>query len=133
MSSNYLLLCIDCNEGLDLGKTFKIRLSTDDRESYGFDAIGGLGINRELGDKAVYVEETIEFLQFFLMKHRLHEIRVLPDTVKKYETQNSSGIPDPYPDYEKYGEYMKAPIVKPDPDKEADILDKALIEKLKNL
>lgn len=70
MSISYCLVCIDCGEAFHLGKTYKMQSRFHTEPSYGF------------GYHALAPEESereLVALQHFLLLHRQHELRVLPD------------------------------------------------------
>lgn len=74
MSICYNLVCIDCGESFHLGKSVKLQSEFHKIPSYGFSNIGS--VNGEISDSH---KQLLVGLQHFLILHRQHELRVLPD------------------------------------------------------
>jgi len=75
---------------------------------------------------------VLDAIQSFLIRHRLHEVRVLPDTLEKYEKKGSDGIPKDLIDYDRIHPFLNIPMSEPLPVEEADMLPPDLIKRLKN-
>lgn len=122
---------MECKTGVLLGKPVRTQYKGIQHESYGF---GGLG--HTFGDGWEPREHRCSELQHFMMLHRNHELRVLPDTVEKYA--GDLGIPQSFPDDDKTTDqefnrtaFFLKDTGKPDPVKEADELPPSLIERLR--
>lgn len=136
MSNSYYFICMDCKDGIHLGKAIKITYPGVETDSYGFGMLGYGGSGLDDLKEWVADGKSVGLLQQFLMLHRGHELRILPDTVEKYESKTSKGIPHRFPlDDSKeecsYESYFSIKIEKPDPEKEADDLPIDLIDRLK--
>jgi hypothetical protein len=135
MSVNYDLICLDCKQGVGLSKIITVRYEAGDRETYGFDALG------ETADGAWEpIASACAEVQHFLMLHRTHELRVLPEHIEKYFDENTEPVrvvtrdTDEYEldDYEySRSEFFAADPGKLDPGAEADALPPHVIRKLR--
>jgi len=133
MSYNYCLICMDCKVGIDLGKTFNHVPTGSATKSFGFESVGGRTPEmNDNGDSGIYCMEFIDVLQLFLLKHRTHELRVLPESIQMYEEHLGGGVPNSWPSSDEYQDYLKQDLDPPDPVLEAQSLDDGVIAKLKN-
>jgi len=131
MSSSYFLTCLDCKTGVNLGKAIHASYPDCEVSTYGFNNLG----SSALGEWKPSLDNLIN-VQHFLMLHRGHELRVLPDTAEKYA--NDIGFPHSWPDSnddldENHNrlKYLEQKVLKPSPENELDILPQEVIEKLK--
>lgn len=74
MGISYSIVCIDCGECYHLGKTHKVKTKHHQSDSYGFSSIGNVSQNSDNN-----YPQFLVGLQHFLILHRQHELRVLPD------------------------------------------------------
>lgn len=132
MSYDYDLVCLDCRTGIYLGKTVYTQYEDIDHQTLGFNLIG-YSSDEQSWEPNIKVCAN---LQHFLMLHRTHELRVLPDTVQKYES--FIGIPQSFPTTNDDPDpssnrklFFSQDAGKPDPEKEANDLPQDVIEKLK--
>jgi hypothetical protein len=121
---------MECKTGVLLGKAVFTQYRETQHVTYGFTALG-----HTFEDGWSPREEGCSELQHFLMLHRNHELRVLPETVERYS--GDLGIPQSFPDDDKTTdpEYNRAAFFlrdtgKPDPVKEAEELPESLIKRL---
>ena len=80
MSIDYNLVCVDCGEALHFGKSQKIKSRFHHTNSFGVSAIGNATKD--------FSEENQRFLialQHFLLVHRQHELRFLPDSISEVQ------------------------------------------------
>lgn len=92
MSVEYFLCCLDCGEGVILGKPKVVRYANCSGEAFGFSALG-LSAAGKLWEPSA---KSGEVLDHFLMLHRGHELRVLPGTVERFAERES--FPTSWPD-----------------------------------
>jgi hypothetical protein len=130
MSNSYYLVCMECKTGIHLGKTVCARYKDVNKDTYGFSSLGHTSGNSWHG-----TEESFADLQHFLILHRTHELRVLPDTVDVYATD--LGFPHSFP-CEENGDvqysrsvFLQSDVGYPDPKKEMQNLPDDVVEKLK--
>jgi hypothetical protein len=130
MSDSYYLVCMECKAGIHLGKTVNTRYKDIDSDTYGFSTLGHTTENGWRGS-----EDSFADLQHFLMKHRTHELRVLPDTVDIYAAD--IGFPhsfpcsdDSDPEYSRSA-FLASDVGCPSPQAEMEKLPDSVIEKLK--
>ncbi|MCY7296227.1 hypothetical protein [Alteromonas sp. a30] len=129
MSNCYFLVCMDCKSGILLGKTVEAKYSDITKSTSGFSE---LGTNK---DHWHFNYKCAVNLQHFLMLHRGHELRVLPDTVDKLA--RDKGFPntwvgennDPDPDYDRLS-FLNQDVGIPDPESEMENLPNELLERL---
>lgn len=129
MSNCYFLVCMDCKSGILLGKTIEAQYPDITNPSVGFSEFGA---NKDFWE---FNYECSVNLQHFMMLHRGHELRVLPDTVDKFSTEK--GFPnrwvgennDPDPDYDRL-DFLNSSVGHPNPKSEAETLACDVIEKL---
>lgn len=74
MGISYKLVCIDCGESFHIGKSHKLQSEFHKIPSYGFSNIGSLD-----GEFSNNHKKFLIGIQHFLILHRQHELRVLPD------------------------------------------------------
>lgn len=118
MSVSYYLVCMHCKSGVLLGKAVPVEYS--DTECFGFSQLRG-------GDDCLD-------LQQFLVAHRLHELRVLPENVEKFASD--IGVPHSFPGNDDGGIEERHALAEmtrepPNPDFDLEQLDQAVVEKLK--
>lgn len=132
MSDTYSIVCIDCKTGVELGKTVYIQYKDIEKKSLGFNLLGYSDNEKSWKPN----KKECSTLQHFLILHRTHELRVLPDTVDKYAS--FVGVPqsfptdndDPDPLYNRKI-FLSQDVGKPEPEQEANNLPNSVIEKLK--
>lgn len=128
MSEGYYLVCMSCKAGVVLGKSIAIRyVDFPGHELFGFSELGGGGV----WQPSVH---GCADLQQFLITHRIHELRVLPESVDMYA--KNEGVPHSFPDGD-FGdpEYSRAKfytgsVERPDPILDRARITEELIEKL---
>lgn len=130
MSYSYFIVCMECKTGVLLGKSVFTRYKNSEHVTYGFE---NLGCTSEDGWSPY--EQGCSELQHFLMLHRNHELRVLPDTAQKYAgdldiPQSFPCADDSDPEYDRTAFFLKDTGV-PDPEKEADELPESVIDRLR--
>jgi hypothetical protein len=116
-----------------LGKSTSATFAPNNLKYFGFSNIGHMssGEWRPDGDGCAR-------LQHFLMVHRSHELRVLPEYIEQYATEQAlpSGFPtneeDDDPDYNLI-DFFKQNAGTPDPHKEADDLPLSLVDRLRRI
>lgn len=131
VSYSYFIVCMECKTGVLLGKAVYTKYKGIENLTYGFE---NLGLTSEASWKPD--PDGCSKLQHFLMLHRNHELRVLPDTVHKYA--GDLGVPQSFPcdaddadpEYNKTTFFL-SDTGKPDPEKEADELPESVIERLR--
>lgn len=129
MSNAYYLVCMDCKSGVLLGKTTFAKFGSEN--TYSFDQFGFQG-----DEQWVQSYNNIIDVQHFMMLHRTHELRVLPDTVDRYATD--IGVPHTSPGFDDDTDplsnrliFLDSDVGTPDPESEANNLPNELVEKLK--
>jgi hypothetical protein len=131
MSYDYFLVCMECKTGIHLGKTVYTKYEGVDQVTLGFDLLGSTS-EHAWSPSA----KNCTDLQHFLILHRTHELRVLPETVGKYASELSvpHSFPtfddDPDPEYNRIA-FLSQDPGKPDPVKEGDELPEDVIKKLR--
>ncbi len=130
MSINYYLICMDCKEVLDIGKIIQLRSLKSGVEYYGFDGIGGL---KDTNKPPILHYELIEAISFFFMKHRHHELRILPDSIGKLQATGGLSISYEAIDYDELDIFLSQPTQKPSVLSEIENLPKEVIEKIRKL
>lgn len=84
MSRDYYTVCMDCGEWFALGKSVEIQDPSLKKDVYGFAFISD-GHDDEFAKADAstikMVHTSWRYLQHFLMRHRGHEIRVLPEAL----------------------------------------------------
>lgn len=130
MASYYFLVCMECRSGINLGKAVLTRYGPNQPENYGFSGLGYFE-----GAKWVPELDEVVNLDHFLMLHRGHELRVLPDTVQVHVTDGA--FPDSWPDMDgdvdlnhDRTRFLQQVPRKPDADAELKTLSDDVIEKL---
>ena len=107
-------MCIDCGEGLGLGKSHIVKSEFHEKTSHGFSCIGN--VTDPASERA---KSFLVALQHFLVLHRQHQLRVLPD--------NSAAVQEAWHWFEfldgEEGELhhlLSVPVKPPQPDHEPD-------------
>jgi hypothetical protein len=118
MSIDYQLVCIDCLESISLGKAVSARYRKQNTKSYAFDNLGMGGGENQVKDHWEPDIDGCEVLSHFLMLHRTHELRVLPDSVLNVISLNFP-INDEYDDYS-YTEFLNSELKRPRSDEDAE-------------
>jgi len=93
MSVSYFIVCMECRTGVNLGKPVKRTYENVGEESIGFSSL----VFTEGAKHASYnyLLRSVEELDHFLMLHRSHELRVLPETADLHATD--IGFPNSFP------------------------------------
>lgn len=130
MGVTYFLTCMQCKTGLNLGKAVKTHYDGVPKQTYGFDALG----HSSQGPYTPSIPH-LELLQHFLMLHRTHELRVLPDTVAKYVTD--IGFPQSFPELDRRWpesrvNFLEIDVGTPDPEREVDELAPDVVKVLRS-
>ncbi|GAC1032636.1 hypothetical protein thsps21_34650 [Pseudomonas sp. No.21] len=129
MSEGYYLVCMDCRVGVVLGKSIAIKyMDFPEHKFFGFSELGGGGVwQPSIGGCAD--------LQQFLVVHRVHELRVLPESVDMYA--DNVGVPHSSPDgncgdseYSRT-KFFTGSVEKPNPELDKVRITEELIEKLR--
>ncbi|MBU2713400.1 hypothetical protein [Zooshikella harenae] len=123
MLQDYTLVCMDCGEGFSLGEAIFIKYNSVQEITYGYSAI----TNND--NPWSILELKAAQIQHFLMQHRLHEIRVLPQGVEKYT--GSGDFPSSYLRYDNIKQYLATKVKKPQPDVDLNNINQCVIETLK--
>lgn len=132
MSYNYMLVCMDCKCGLDLGRLVKSSVGSEKKKGFAYESMGGyLQQLSSGGVEANYDNEFIEVLQQFMLRHHMHELRIMPETVQKYESESGDGILDGLINYESYGKFLNELPEQPSPEKEVNKISDYLIKKIR--
>lgn len=133
MSYNHILVCMDCKCGLDLGRAVKSYVGEGRKPRFSYESIGGAYISLGQDDnEPVYDIEFVEVLQQFMLRHHMHELRVMPETIQKYESEGGNSILDCLVDYEDYQEYINETFEKPNPKEECEQATDELKRKISN-
>jgi len=80
MSGSYFLSCIDCSMSILLGRPTSVKYQEFPQQKFGFAMLGSGRSGWEPFDRGV------ADLQQFLVIHRGHELRVIPDTIGEMES-----------------------------------------------
>ena len=133
MSYSYFLVCMKCRTGVLLGKAVRRKYEGTEAETTGFTA---LFFKRGGGSFDSQILDDVECLDHFLMMHRTHELRVLPDSIEKH--MKGVDFPESFPVDEDSTDpsfnrltFLNQPVGKVDPAREADELDVDTIVALK--
>ncbi|GBQ44935.1 hypothetical protein ACM0P6_12160 [Komagataeibacter sucrofermentans] len=139
MGRYYYMVCMECGEVVNLGKAVAF---TDDRLAapdplYGF-AFTTDGHQHDDGDNISPVTiMTWRYLEHFMMRHRGHELRVLPDLIEKYENDHfpvyAPGDPFGTDEYLPDESYYRSPTGRPDQDRDAARVPDSVVKRLKEL
>ena len=131
MGVAYFLVCMDCKSGVHLGKAVATQYDEESQTTYGFSDIG-----HNSGNAWMPSASTVINISHFLMLHRGHELRVLPDSVEKYASV--IGFPHGWPDSDDDLDpnhsrtiFLDTEIPRPSADEDLKNLPKNLIDKLK--
>jgi len=130
MSYSYYLVCLDCGTSIHLGKTISVNYEDVADSKFGF---ASLGCSKDVSEK--FLSGAWAELQHFLMVHRGHELRVVPETVQYLNSSIEFVFPtdddtnDPLFNRSIFFENANS---KPDPIKDADNLSNDVIRRLKN-
>lgn len=141
MSRDYSVVCMECGEWHALGKSYKFHNISLKKDLYGFAFISdGHDDDFEKSDQITIdmVHRHWRYLQHFLMRHRGHEIRVLPEAlIGPYETeffpQYSPGDPAASWDYAPVENYYLAPVGVPDQDEDAKAVSEDVVRRLEEM
>ena len=133
MSSSYFLVCMECKDGVNLGKKHNRKYPIAEKCTLGF---ASLDFSLDVKGQPGGVLLEVECLDHFLMLHRTHELRVLPDLADKYSTD--LGFPHSFPTLDDDGseEYSREAFLNidlgdVDPEEDMVNLSNDVIEKLK--
>lgn len=122
---------MECKSGIYLGKATNTKYGDDLQNTFGFSDIGSYD-----GSRWKASENTVINISHFLMLHRLHELRVLPDSVERFA--DDKGFPHSWPDTDddpdilhnrKY--FLQKEITTPNPDEDINNLSDEAILKIK--
>ncbi|WEQ50803.1 hypothetical protein LV478_02030 (plasmid) [Komagataeibacter oboediens] len=135
MSATYYLICMDCGEVVDLGKAIKFREPKLKKEIYGFAFLNDGHDDVETSEMSPVTILTWRYLEHFLMRHRGHELRVLPgDLVEKYENDYfpvyAPGDPFGTDEYVPEESYYSSHTGKPNQEKDANSVPENVIKRL---
>ena len=129
MSIDYGLVCVDCGEALHLGKSHVVNSRFHNSGSWGLSSIGNA--TKDFSEEN---QRLLVALQHFMLLHRQHELRVLPDnnslvqdcmTWFGFDDVSECGLTD------LLRQEIKPPNPGHDPDKEEPI-DRSLFERLQS-
>lgn len=116
---------------MNLGKAVSTQYYETSQETYGFSDIGHNSGNGWIPSIPVVVN-----IDHFLMLHRGHELRVLPDSAAKYA--ENIGFPHEWPDdnddldpRHNRSSFLDKEIPRPDSDQDLNNLSKELVERLR--
>jgi hypothetical protein len=141
MSRDNYIVCMDCGEWLVLGKHVRIYDRRLEKTVYGFAFISD-GHNDDCEQTQKSTEEQLHrfwrYLQHFMMRHRGHELRVLPyELVGPYENdlfpQYAPGDPAGSLDYVPKENYYLSPTGIPDQDRDAKLIPESVVRRLEEM
>jgi hypothetical protein len=89
MSVHYSLICMDCGEVVTLGKAYH-----DKHERWSFNSLGA----PDFKSSSLTDQQQLGIFMHFLVRHRLHKLRLLPETV--WEPYENDNFPRPGSAYE---------------------------------
>lgn len=131
MGIAYFAVCMDCKTGIILGNPVRRDYKGIEEESTGLTSF-----TFEEGDTNEHLLRKTEILEHFLVMHRSHEIRILPETVDQYSTH--IGIPQSFPLFDDDPSpednrlvFLRQPVGTLDPQREADDLPPDVVSRLK--
>ncbi len=133
MSNSYFMICADCEDGLALllGKAIFVHYEGREKQNFGFASLGG-----DMGGHWQSAQKGCEELSHFLMLHRGHELRVVPDVIDgpPYGVDLPQGFPSDDdtsdPNFNRSVFFARDPV-KPDPEADAANLPAELIRRLR--
>ena len=141
MSRDYYTVCMDCGERFSLGKSVEIQDTRLNKGVYGFAFISdGHDDEFERADPSTkrMVHTSWRYLQHFLMRHRGHEIRVLPEALigpyesvsfPQYAPHDPSGSLDFVPEEN----YYLSPTGLPTQEQDAKSVPQEVLNRLEEL
>ena len=133
MSISYFLVCMECKDGVSLGKKQHRKYPIAEKRTLGF---ASLDFSLDVKDQPDGVLLNVECLDRFLMLHRTHELRVLPELAAKYSTDVA--FPHSFPTVDDQGSeeysrkvFLSTDLGDVDPEEDMANLSNDVIEKLK--
>lgn len=130
MSFSYYLVCVDCGTSIHLGKTVAVNYKGVADSKVGFAALGDCEDAGNDCSNGAWAE-----LQHFLMVHRGHELRVVPETVQHRDSSIEFVFPtddDTNDPLFNRSTFFESGNCEPDPITDANNLSDDVIRRLKD-
>jgi len=130
VSCSYYLVCLDCGTSIHLGKAVAVNYEDVADTKVGFASLSCSKDARKKFSRGAWAE-----LQHFLMVHRGHELRVVPETVQHLDSSIEFVFPtdnDTNDPLFNRSIFFENGNCKPDSIKDAEKLSNDVIRRLKN-